>query len=110
MMTVGHVRNRLKGLVLECGSQRAAGTSLGISQAHLCDILRGHREPGLKTLEALGLEEFTGYRLRATCACTARRCPAHPGRACADRAVLTVARVRFCEACAEDALKAEVSA
>lgn len=49
-------------LISETGSQRAAAASLAISQSHFCDILRGHRKPGPKTLAALGLEEVTAYR------------------------------------------------
>ena len=62
LMTIEQVRARITRLIAETGSQRAAAAALGISQAHLSDILRGYRRPGPKTLEALGLEEFTGYR------------------------------------------------
>lgn len=60
--TIEHIRNRMLMMIAEMGSQRAAALALGISQAHLSDILRGHRNPGPKTLAALGLEEVTGYR------------------------------------------------
>jgi hypothetical protein len=62
MTTIEQIRQRMLRLITAAGSQRGAAAALGISQSHLCDILRGHRKPGPKTLEALGLEEVTSYR------------------------------------------------
>ena len=62
LLTLEQVVARISRLIAASGSQRAAAAALGISQSHLCDILRGHRGPGPKTLEALDLEEVTSYR------------------------------------------------
>ena len=62
VLTLAHLQNRMKVLLVQRGTQRAAANALGISQSHFCDILRGYRKPGPKMLAAMKLEEFTGYR------------------------------------------------
>ena len=64
--TIDTIRARMLKLIEEHGSQRAAAAALSISQSHFCDILRGYRKPGPKTLKAMGLEETIIYRTRAT--------------------------------------------
>jgi transcriptional regulator with XRE-family HTH domain len=44
------------------GTQRELAGVLGISPQYLNDILSGHREPGPKLLEGLGLERIVTYR------------------------------------------------
>jgi transcriptional regulator with XRE-family HTH domain len=41
---------------LRAGEQRALAERVGISPQHLCDLLRGRRDPAGKVLEYLGLE------------------------------------------------------
>lgn len=64
-MNLDTVKNRLNKLIAQLGSQRAAADHLGVSQAHLHDILHDRRKPGPKVLDALGLEQIpVGYRER----------------------------------------------
>ncbi len=47
---------RLHKLVTEAGSQRAAASKLGISQAYLSDLLHDRREFSQPMLDKLGLK------------------------------------------------------
>lgn len=40
--------------VKAAGSQRRFAEEVGVSQAYLCDVIRGRREPGPKLAAALG--------------------------------------------------------
>jgi transcriptional regulator with XRE-family HTH domain len=43
------------------GSQQAFADSIGVSQSHLSDVMRGRREPGAKILRAMGLRRISRY-------------------------------------------------
>jgi len=43
-------------------TQAAVARELGISPAHLSDLLRGNRSPGPKVLKKLGIERVVEYR------------------------------------------------
>lgn len=43
-------------------SQKAVATRLGVSRAHINDVINGRRYPGTRMLKALGFEAFTLYR------------------------------------------------
>lgn len=47
--------SELKKLVAQCESQRGAANFIGVSDAYLSDMLKGHRGIGPKVLEKLGL-------------------------------------------------------
>ena len=47
--------------VKQAGSQRLAAQALGVSDAYLCDLKKGRREPGPKILTALGLRRIVEY-------------------------------------------------
>lgn len=51
----------LAAYVKKAGSQHLAAEQLGISDAYLCDIKKGRREPGPKLLNALGLRRVVEY-------------------------------------------------
>lgn len=54
----------LKDLSKQEGGQNKLAKKLGISSAHLCDILHGRRQPGEKVLTALGLVKVVSYERR----------------------------------------------
>jgi DNA-binding transcriptional regulator YdaS (Cro superfamily) len=47
--------------VKRAGSQRLAAQQLGVSDAYLCDVKKGRRDPGPKLLTALGLRRVVEY-------------------------------------------------
>lgn len=46
------------------GSQRKFAREIGISDAYLCDLLKGNRVPSERILRAIGMEKVVEYRLR----------------------------------------------
>lgn len=58
------VLKQLRILVRQFKSQRAAATALGVSTAHLSEVLNGHAEPGPIILDPLGLERVISYQQR----------------------------------------------
>lgn len=56
----------LRAAVEEFGTQTAFAAKHGISLPYVNDVLRGHRDPGDKILDALGLEKVVTYRRKAT--------------------------------------------
>lgn len=55
-MTLAGFRRELKRMAVEAGSQRELARKLGISPMLICDILKGRRDPGEKTLGAMGMK------------------------------------------------------
>lgn len=57
----------LHSLIRELGKRRGERTwamlaaEIGCSTSNLCDVLRGHRRPGRKILDYLGLQVQTVY-------------------------------------------------
>jgi hypothetical protein len=56
------VRAQLAEQCRTAGSQKAWADRHGVSQAYLCDVLRGNREPGESILAAMGLVRVVAYR------------------------------------------------
>lgn len=54
----------LRGAVRVIGTQRAAAHRWRVSEAYLCDVLHGRRQPGPKLLKALGLRRHVTYHSR----------------------------------------------
>lgn len=52
----------LRARIEAANSQKLAADALGVSEAYLSDIVRGHKAPGPKILNALGLERVVTYR------------------------------------------------
>jgi len=50
------IRERLK-----TQNQRELADELGVSEGHLCHVIKGRRRPGERMLKALGLERVTVY-------------------------------------------------
>lgn len=46
------------------GSQRKFAREIGISDAYLCDLLKGNRSPSDRILHAIGMEKVIEYRRR----------------------------------------------
>lgn len=53
---------KIKNRIEERGSQKALAKEWGISEAYLCDILKGNRAPGPKILNPLGMKKVIRYR------------------------------------------------
>ena len=53
-----HLRRSLK----QHANQKEAARAWGVSPQYLSDVLRGHREPGPRLLEALGLRRVVEFR------------------------------------------------
>jgi DNA-binding transcriptional regulator YdaS (Cro superfamily) len=62
MLTVDDVRQKLREVCREAGSENAWAKANGVSQAYVNDTIRGRREPGASILRALGLERVIQYR------------------------------------------------
>lgn len=56
------VRTALQRLIKEEGGQNAAARKIGISHAHLSDLLKGRRAPGPKVLGPLGFRRVVEKR------------------------------------------------
>lgn len=58
-------RSQLDALIRETveryGSQKAAAKAIGVSQAYMCDVMSGRREPAEKLLTALGYRRVILY-------------------------------------------------
>lgn len=63
MMNTEQVREIIRDLCVEAGSQSAWAKANGVSQAYVNHVLEGKREPGPAILEAIGLERVITYRL-----------------------------------------------
>ncbi|WP_408902516.1 transcriptional regulator [Methylobacterium radiotolerans] len=57
------VRAQLAEQCRAAGSQKAWAERAGVSQAYLCDVLKGNREPGESILAAMGLVRVVAYRV-----------------------------------------------
>lgn len=64
-MTLDSVIAMLRRECAAAGSQKAYAAKIGVSLAHINDVLRGRREPGPSILNALGLEKVVDYRRRS---------------------------------------------
>jgi transcriptional regulator with XRE-family HTH domain len=63
-MTSEQVRNLMRARIKKVGLAQDWAREIGVSPQYVSDVLRGHREPGQKILDALGLVVVTDYRLR----------------------------------------------
>ena len=81
-METSGVITLLRRLSEKYGSQSAAATYLGVSDAYLSDVLAGKREPGGKILTGLGLVR-SGTTRRATPATDRLRHDPPPQSRCA---------------------------
>lgn len=62
MLSADDVRTWLKDRARVMGSQRELAKKIGISQAYLCHLLTGKREPAGKVLDFLGVQRVVGYK------------------------------------------------
>jgi DNA-binding transcriptional regulator YdaS (Cro superfamily) len=60
-MTLEELVEAMNKAANRLGSQKALAEKLGVSAAHINDVLKGRREPGRKILTALGLRKITSY-------------------------------------------------
>ena len=60
-MNTDTLRSRLARRAEEVGSQKALASELGVSQAYLCDVMKGRKEPGPLLLAGLGLQRVVSY-------------------------------------------------
>ena len=51
----------IRGYIEIYGSQKAAAKAIGVSQAYICDVCNGRREPAEKILTALGYRRVVMY-------------------------------------------------
>lgn len=61
-MSIELVRNKLAREFRVAGSASAWGKKNGISAAYISDVMNKRKEPGIKILEAIGLERIVTYR------------------------------------------------
>lgn len=59
-MNTNQVLNLIRGRIGN-GTQAEVAKLWGVSPAYLCDVLRGHREPGERILKPLGLKREVRY-------------------------------------------------
>jgi DNA-binding transcriptional regulator YdaS (Cro superfamily) len=55
------VRQMLASHALALGSQKALAEKIGVTQAFVCDIINGRREPSGKPVAFLGLRRVVSY-------------------------------------------------
>lgn len=61
-MTRDEVVAEVRRAVERAGSQKAWAKVAGVTVQHVNDVLSGHRGPGPKVLDALGLEKVVTYQ------------------------------------------------
>lgn len=61
-MNLDSVLTLLRKECATAGSQTAYAAKIGVSPAHITDLLQGYRKPGPSILNALGLEKVVEYR------------------------------------------------
>lgn len=59
---VSEVIDDIQQLCNSLSTQKKVAELLGISEAYLTHLLRGHRQPGRKVLEKLGWQKVVGYK------------------------------------------------
>jgi predicted transcriptional regulator len=61
-LTVATVREDLRFLADSMSTHKALADKIGISQAYLCDVLEGRRDPGPIIIRFLKLKKVTMYK------------------------------------------------
>ena len=63
-MTRESVIRKLRQLIAEKGTAKAAAQFLGVSSQYLSDVLKGRRDPGDKILSSMGLQSRVVYEVK----------------------------------------------